>query len=292
MPEPIEVLHYTDPACPWAYSAEPFLRALEWRYGDALAWRHILIGLTEDWRQYEARGYSTTASALGYARYRRRFGMPFAPEPRTRLQSSGRACRAVVAARAQGPELADALLRAFRFGWFTTTELFDEDDGIRRIARSVEGLDAEAVVAAIDDPATEDAYQRDRAEARAALPPAIRQGKTARTDGPERFTAPSIVFRRGERTLVAGGWQPLEAYDVCVVNLAPEIDRRPAPAPEELLPAYPRGLTTQEVARVCTAGNDDVDRVAAETALLELCGRGLATRTPLGDDALWRPLPA
>ena len=43
---------------------------------------------------------------------------------------------------------------------------------------------------------------------------------------------------------------------------------------------------------MCTDGNDDVDRAAAEQALLELCGRGLATRTPLGDDALWRPVAA
>jgi 2-hydroxychromene-2-carboxylate isomerase len=285
----VEVLHYTDSACPWAYSAEPFLRALEWRYGDQLRWRHVMIGLTEDWRQYEARGYTTIGSAQGYARFRRRFGMPFAPEPRERLVGTGRACRAVVAARRQGPELADALLRALRFGWFTTTLLLDTDDGIGKVARAVEGLDAEAVVALLDDPAVEEEYQRDRAEARAALQPAILQGKTAHTDGPERFTAPSLVFRCDDQVLVAGGWQPLEAYDVCVANLLPDADRRPTPTPEELLPAFPRGLTTQEVARVCTDGNDDVDRPAAENALLELCGRGLATRAQLGDDALWRP---
>jgi hypothetical protein len=216
--------------------------------------------------------------------------MPFAPNTRERLHASGRACRAVVAARAQGPELADALLRALRFGWFTTTLLMDEDESIRAIARTVEGLDVDAVLAGLGEPAVEDAYQRDREEARAALQPAILQGKTANTDGAERFTAPSIVFRREGRVLVAGGWQPLEAYDVCVANLAPDIDRRATPTAGELLPAYPRGLTTQEVARVCTDGNDDVDRVAAESALLELVGRGLATRVPLGDDALWRPL--
>ena len=44
----IDVVHYTDPGCPWAYSAEPFIRALEWRYGDGLTWRTCLIGLAED----------------------------------------------------------------------------------------------------------------------------------------------------------------------------------------------------------------------------------------------------
>jgi len=290
VPAPVEVLHYTDPACPWAYSAEPFFRALEWRYGDRLAWRHVMIGLTEDYRVYEQRGYTIASQMTGYANFRRRFGMAFGAPPRERLVSSGRACRAVVAARRQGTELADALLRAFRFGWFTSNRLMDTDEAIAEVAGTVDGLDAAAVVALLDDPDVEAAYQSDRAEARAALEPAILQGKTARTDGPERFTAPSLVFRQGDRVLVAGGWQPLEAYDVCVANLLGGVERRATPTPAELIAAYPRGLTTEEVARVCTDGNDDVDRAAAEEALLALCGRGLATRTPLGDDALWRPV--
>ena len=48
MADQVEVVHYTDPSCPWAYSAEPFMRALEWRYGDGLAWRLVMIGLRED----------------------------------------------------------------------------------------------------------------------------------------------------------------------------------------------------------------------------------------------------
>lgn len=289
VPAPVEVLHYTDPACPWAYSAEPFFRALEWRYGDRLAWRHVMIGLTEDYRQYEQRGYSIASQMTGYARFRRRFGMPFGAPPRERLISSGRACRAVVAARQQGTEVADALLRSFRFAWFTSDRLMDTDEDLAEVAGTVDGLDAAAVVALLDDPEVEAAYQSDRAEARAALEPAILQGKTARTDGPERFTAPSLVFRHGGRVLVAGGWQPLEAYDVCVANLLDEGTRRTTPTPEELVAAYPRGVTTQEVARTCTDGNDDVDRPATEDALLELAARGVMTRTALGDDALWRP---
>ena len=30
---------FTDPACPWGYSALPALRVLEWRYGRQLDWR-------------------------------------------------------------------------------------------------------------------------------------------------------------------------------------------------------------------------------------------------------------
>ena len=48
---------YSDPACPWAYSESPALRVIEWRYGDQLDWRLVLVGLTEEAAQYEARGY-------------------------------------------------------------------------------------------------------------------------------------------------------------------------------------------------------------------------------------------
>src|SRR4029453_18714051 len=39
---------YTDAACPWAYSASPALRVLEWRYGAQLAWRLVMIGLRDE----------------------------------------------------------------------------------------------------------------------------------------------------------------------------------------------------------------------------------------------------
>ena len=57
----------------------------------------------------------------------------------------------------------------------------------------------------------------------------------------------------------------------------------------ELLTAFPGGLTTQEVAQLLTRGNDAHDRVEAEAAMLRLVADGAATRTPLGDDALWKP---
>ena len=39
---------YSDAACPWAYSANPALRVLEWRYGEQLAWRLVMIGLRDE----------------------------------------------------------------------------------------------------------------------------------------------------------------------------------------------------------------------------------------------------
>ena len=79
------------------------------------------------------------------------------------------------------------------------------------------------------------------------------------SDGPVRFTAPSVVFERDGQRLVAGGFQPVEAYDVLVGNLDPTLSRREPPeTPAPLLEYFADGLTTQEVAALMTQGNDAV----------------------------------
>jgi 2-hydroxychromene-2-carboxylate isomerase len=282
---------FNDAGCPWGYSANPALRVLEWRYGTQLEWRLVLIGLTNVAQEYVDRGYTPLRSAEGYARRFRRFGMPLAPNPRARVVGTGRACRAIVAVRLQAPGREWAAFRAMQFAFFTTTLLLDEDEGIAAALRGVEGVDVDAVMAAIDAPEVEEAYQRDRAEARSAAgSPTELQNKHATTDGPVRYTAPSLVVEHAGRRLEAGGWQTIEAYDVLVANLIPDGERRAVPDdPGELLAAFPDGLVTQEVAQLLTRGNDAPDRVEAELAMLRLVADGVATRTPLGDDALWTP---
>ena len=49
----MRVTHITDPGCPWAYSIEPSITTLRWRYGDQLEWRIVLIGLTESGAEYD-----------------------------------------------------------------------------------------------------------------------------------------------------------------------------------------------------------------------------------------------
>jgi 2-hydroxychromene-2-carboxylate isomerase len=289
----IAAILYNDPACPWAYSANPAFRVLEWRYGNQLDWRLVLIGLTESAEQYVARGYTPLGGALGQTRFRR-YGMPFAPAPKARVSATARACRAVVAARILDPGSEWRVFRALQLANFTSSILLDEDDELAAVLDEVDGVDADAIVSRLDDADVTDAYEHDKAEARTAAGSAAElQGKTAQTDGPVRFTAPSIVFERDELRLVAGGFQSIDAYDVLVVNLDPTLERRVAPdTPAPLLDYFPDGLTTQEVAALLARGNDGPDRGSAEQALLELVADGTATRTPLGDDAVWRRAPA
>ena len=44
-----------------------------------------------------------------------------------------------------------------------------------------------------------------------------------------RYTAPSLVFEQDGRRLEAGGFQPVEAYDVLLANLDPTLERTPPP---------------------------------------------------------------
>jgi 2-hydroxychromene-2-carboxylate isomerase len=289
MAAPIAATLHTDPGCPWAYSAIPALRVVQWRYGDQLDWRLSLIGLTEDASQYVARGYTGLRSALGHVEFRDRFGMPFAISPKERPTATARACRAVVAARIDRPGSEWRVLRALQLAQFTTPILLDVDADLADALRDVPGLDADALVGRLDDPDVTEAYEADRAEARSAAGTAAElQGKTATTDGPVRFTAPTLVLERDGRRVVAGGWQPVEAYDVLVANLGPELRREgPPDGPEPLLHRFPEGLTTREVAQLLVRSNDPLDEVGAERALIELVDAGRATRRTLGQSALW-----
>ena len=285
----ISVTHVTDPGCPWAWSAAPHHAVLHWRYGGQLSWRLALIGLAERGEDYSARGYTAASGALGYLNFRR-FGMPFDTQPRERTIGTGRACRAIVAARLQDPAAELPALRALQLARFTTTALFDTDDAIRDALARMPRLDADAVLAAIDDAATEAAYQSDRALVRTASgSPTEFQGKAANTDGTVRYTAPSLIFEhRDGRRLEAGGYQPVEAYDVVIANLDPALDRRaPGDDVAEVLAAFPYALTTREVAAVMAAHLVPPDDRAAERALIEAAADGRVRRESIGGGALW-----
>jgi 2-hydroxychromene-2-carboxylate isomerase len=285
----IAVTEFTDPGCPWAYSASPALAVLRWRYREQLDWRLVTIGLAEDADVYVERGYTPTRMTVGNTFFRR-YGMPVLAEPRERIAATARACRAIVATRRLDPARERDVLRVLQLGWFTTTLVLDRDEDIARALEVVEGLDVAAVIAAIDDEQTLAAYEQDKRETRTAEGgPTHFQGKARQTDGPVRFSAPSLVFEAGGRRLEAGGFQPVEAYDVLIANLDPTLERHAPPEQAiEALRPFPGGLVTQEVAAIMAHNNLAADRDAAERALIELCGAGAVRRTALGDGALWR----
>jgi 2-hydroxychromene-2-carboxylate isomerase len=287
----ITVTHFTDPGCPFAYSASPALAVLRWRYGKQLDWRLVTIGLAEDPQRYLDAGYTPTRSTIGQQSYFKRFGMPLLMQPRARVTATSRACRAIVATRLLFPGREDEVLRALQLAWFTTTLLLDGDGDIAQALERIDGLDVDAIVAAIDDEATIAAYEDDKEQTRSAEGgPTDFQGKARQTDGPVRYSAPSLVFHSsaGQR-LEAGGFQTIEAYDVLIANLDPTLEREDPPEEAiEALRRFPDGLVTQEVAAILAQNNQLPDRDAAERALIELAGAGEVTREALADDALWQ----
>jgi protein-disulfide isomerase-like protein with CxxC motif len=288
----IEVTLYTDAGCPWAYSANPALRVLEWRFREQLSWRLVMIGLREEASEAAVRTYDPERALGRWRVFEERYGMPFATEPKARPSGTGRGCRAVVAASLLEPGSEWVVFRALQLRNFTSSLYLDDAESIRECLRDVPGVNADAIADRLDDADVVAEYERQRAEARSAGgTPAEAQSKTATSDGDVRFTAPSIVFRRDGENAYAGGWQPLLSYDTVLANLAPKLERVPAPdTPESLFELFPGGLTTAEVAQLLAYGSDPVpDRESAEEALSALTAAGAISRVPFGSDALWRP---
>jgi predicted DsbA family dithiol-disulfide isomerase len=288
----ITAIHFTDPACPWAYSARRAHARLRWRFGDQIEWRLVLIGLSESAEAYEARGYTPDRLLDTQHRFAKRFGMPYSFERKPRMAGTARACRAIVAARELDPSLGEAALRALQLMHFTTPRLLDDDEDLRATLAGVPGLDADAIVDRIDDPDVVAAYQADRALARSAEgSPTHAQDRFSTSDGPVRYTAPSVIFEdeHGSR-LEVGGFQPFEAYDTALANLAVGLERRPAPRDVlEALHEFPDGLTTAELASVMRPSDlvdAELDGTAAQLA--ELAEAGSVSREPAGRDAIWR----
>jgi predicted DsbA family dithiol-disulfide isomerase len=88
----VDITLFTDPACPFAFSAEPNRQRLRWYYGDQLRWRLNMIVLTLE-------AGEDAKLAEGAPGLQRKYGMPIDPHPYARTFSSEPACRAVVAAR-------------------------------------------------------------------------------------------------------------------------------------------------------------------------------------------------
>src|SRR5689334_3430761 len=134
----IDVTLFTDPACPFAFSAEPVRIRLRWHYGDGLRWTVRMIVLTREPGEAEK-------LAEGAPTLQRIHGMPIDPRPYPRTASSEPACRAVVAAREHAPDRAEALLRRQRVR-VMTGGLVDDPGLIARAAREA-GLDPDELAA-------------------------------------------------------------------------------------------------------------------------------------------------
>ena len=148
--------------------------------------------------------------------------MPYSFERKPRMSATARACRAIVAARELDPALGEAALRALQLMHFTTAGPAGRRRGpARGTRRPCPASTRTRVVGRIDDPEVVAAYEADRAHARSAEgSPTHAQDRFSTSDGPVRYTAPSVIFEDEDGgRLEVGGFQPFEAYDTALANL-------------------------------------------------------------------------
>jgi 2-hydroxychromene-2-carboxylate isomerase len=267
----LAVTLFTDPACPFAFSAEPQRLRLRWHYGAGLEWRTRMIVLTREAGEAEK-------LAEGAPGLQRKFGMPIDPAPYPRPASSEPACRAVVAARLNAPEREEALLRRLRV-WTMAGGLLD-DPALIDAAATDAGIDPAALATWVAREETGTALEADAAAARSPAPAArALDHKLGGPPGERRYTAPSYEFRDAAgRLIVVPGFHPVEAYEVAIANLAPELERRPVPEVGELLDWAPYPPATVEVMAIT-----GLHEAKARAALAEI-----AEPIPSGADFFWR----
>ena len=233
----VEVVHFADPVCPWDYSAEPVRVALEERYGAQLRWRTVQVGLHESGASLASRGFTTNGLLDAYRDFRRRFGMPLCTPDRPRLHGSRAAARMVKAAEMQGPAAGAALLQRLRLAWFVEVRSLDDRDELLALAAELGGIDFDRLAADFAGATSLDALHADMALARRPDRVALALGKTAARPGEPgpHFTTPTYAFEAHAGTATVPGFQPLGSYQLTLHNLAPELERRPAAAPADLL---------------------------------------------------------
>jgi|SRR5579884_1071225 len=276
----VRITEYTDPGCPWAYSAEPVRRRLDWLYGDAVDWHVRMVVLADDPEDYLERGFTPEKQAAAYRDIARRHGMPIDTAQRPRMAATRPACRAVVAVRHHAPEATRRFLRCLRVHNFAGDALLDEPRMLD-LAAAGAGVDRAELERWLADPEVEAELEEDKAAARRPVAAArVLDHKLANWSGGRRYTCPSYEITRlaDGVTIAVPGFQPFAVYDVVLANLVPGTSRRALPDDvEEVLRWAPGPLATREVAVVA-----DLEQPDAREEL----GR-IATERHVGSDGFW-----
>ena len=278
----LAVTEFTDPGCPFAFSAEPSRWRMKWLYRDHdIAWQTRMVVLSRDAAENAAKGLTPEMIAGGSARLSAEHGMPMSSAVRDRVPGTLPACTAVVATRVHAPEHEAALLRRLRLRHFDG-EYLDAASTVAGAAQDV-GLDPAAVAAWMEELDVKAAVEADATAARHPAPAAlVLDHKLAGWERGRRYTCPSyeLVPDGNDAAMQAiPGFQPWAVYDVVLANLLPGVERRPdAASVTEVLAWAGEPLATPEVAAVC-----GIDRESAAEQL----AAGDARRIPWANSELW-----
>lgn len=259
--ELVRLKEYTDPACPYAFSASPEMLALSWFYGDQIGWERHLVVLSETAADNSDKGLTPEFVVQGSVSLGERYGMPLSRERPERLIVSLPVDMAVKAVQLHAPDLVDRLLRALQVAWHSQRRMIDEPNVLADVAGSC-GVEPEQLARWVAEEVTEAALAEDKSAARA--PVAAASGPLDRKlGGPHeerRYSCPSIEVRavaEPERVLVAPGMQSLDCYEVLLANAEPRLQRRAAAVDaREALEWADWPLATVEVAHLMGAASE------------------------------------
>ena len=253
--ELLEVVEYTDPLCPWAWGSEPAFRQLRAALAGRARWRRvysILFDTDDDPAPDPA------AEAAWYSRYvadvAAHTGAPRAEALDRVAYSSWPASLAARAAEAQGPPVAERVLRRLRESVFVLGRPADTGARVLDCVRGVPGLDPERLRADAASKAVLASVRADRAEARAPLPevldldgPAPHPGRAKELDDGFRYALPTLILRTPTGHRVVPGWRPAEAYPGAVRELRPDLSTDLPRLSAEAALAVHRTLTQREL---------------------------------------------
>jgi len=221
----LDVVEYTDPACPWAWGSEPKFRELRAELGASVRWRRV-FGILFD--EGEAPAPDPAAEATWYltelAEISGHTGAPYPERLGWVSRSSWPASLAAKAAEQQGPEIAEAVLNRLRETTFVDGAPADTPERVLAALRGrVPGLDLDALAREAASDEVRAAVRADWAETRRPCDEVLTLTRPGRHPGrakplgedPEdgyRYALPTLIFEGAGGQAVVPGWRPLEEY--------------------------------------------------------------------------------
>ncbi len=216
----VSAVEYTDPLSPWAWGSEPTFRRLRDVLGPSVSWRQAFGLLFAESDELPA---DVAAETAQYHRHLRdiaaQTGAPYPAFLERVVRTSRPAAVVAVAARSQGPDVAERVLRRLREHMFLLGTPPDTPSRAIAAVASVPGVDAERLVEEAASSAVAEVVAHDAAETRTPVPEAYDvddhgpySGRPEATATGARYALPTVVFTGPRGRRVVPGWRPLADY--------------------------------------------------------------------------------